>query len=173
VRTRQHVDERLGTRSSIIERTFNPRVRGSIPRGPTDPEFSGCTPGYSPDMGSAMAILIWLVILAAVAWFLLGGGLAALSGTKRKTDAAGRANTLRYAVPEGQDPAAVMAVLAPAGYPTTLEEKVDTRVLVIASEDGKAPDPGAVRALIVRANTTIQDPALMTTDVRFLDEGQR
>jgi hypothetical protein len=120
-----------------------------------------------------MAILIWLVILAAIAWFLVGGGLAALSGTKRKTDVAGPSKTLRYAVPEGQDPAAVMAVLAPSGYPTTLEEQVDTRVLVIASEDGTAPDPEAVRPLIVRANTTIQDPALMVADVRFLGEGQR
>ena len=124
-------------------------------------------------MGTAMAILIWLVILAAVGWFLVGGGLAALSGTKRRTDEAGPARTLRYAVPDGQDPAAVMAVLAPAGYVSKLVEQVDTRVLVIARDDGERPDPEAVRAVILTAGTTLQDPALTSHDVRFLDEGQR
>ena len=123
-------------------------------------------------MGSAAAILIWLVILAAIAWFLVGGGLAALSGNRRKTDPEQVApdGVLRYAVPEGQDPAAVMAVLAPAGYVTRLEEEVDTRVLVIAEEEGERPDRGTVRALIASTNTTIQDPALTTSVVRFLDE---
>lgn len=124
-------------------------------------------------MGSAMAILIWLVILAAIAWFLVGGGLAAVSGAKRKPDEAAPGNKLRYAVPEGQDPAAVMAVLAPAGYPVSLEEQVDTRVLVIAAPDGGTPDRETVRALIAQASTTIQDPAPTSSEVRFLGEGQR
>lgn len=121
-------------------------------------------------MGSAAAILIWLVILAAVAWFLLGGGLAALSGARGKTERVDPDDVLRYAVPEGQDPAAVMAALAPAGYVARLTEDVDTRVLVIAEEEGERPDRGRVRALIAQSSTTIQDPAAAPSDVRFLDE---
>jgi hypothetical protein len=121
-------------------------------------------------MGSAAAILVWLVILAGAAWFLLGGGLAALSGNRRTTEHVDPDETLRYVVPEGQDPAAVMAALAPAGYVARVEDEEGTRVLVIVEEDGERPDRGAVRALIARTSTTIQDPALTTSEVRFLDE---
>ena len=121
-------------------------------------------------MGSAMAILIWLVIIAAAAWFLAGGGLAALSGGRKRADDLPAEDALRYVVPEGQDPAAIVALLAPKGYVTKLEEPGHERVLVINTEDDGRPDRTVVRALIAEANTTIQDPVLMATDVRFADE---
>lgn len=121
-------------------------------------------------MGSAAAILVWLVVLGFLAWFLAGGGLAALLGRRGTPERTPPDERLRYAVPEGHDPAAVTALLAPAGYVTELEDRAGTRVLVIANEEGGRPDRTVVRELIAEAGTTIQDPVLADAGVRFLDE---
>lgn len=76
---------------------------------------------------------------------------------------------LRYGLPEGQDPAAILAVLAPNGYVARIEEVAEARVLVIASGENGPVDRASVRALISQASTTIRDPAA-TTGVHFLDE---
>jgi hypothetical protein len=85
--------------------------------------------------------------------------------------------TVRYEVPNGQDPASVLIELRNAGYDASPESEPgpSSPILIIGASDGGAPDRELLRALLARASVNV-DPAVDSpteetrSTVRFLDE---
>jgi hypothetical protein len=79
--------------------------------------------------------------------------------------------TLEYAVPEGQDPAVVLAALERAGYTATVDPNGPHQVVLIACPAGVDRDRAHVRSVIESGSVTApQDGVPMQVDVRFRDE---
>ena len=80
----------------------------------------------------------------------------------RLTDPA--THTFSYLVPNGQDPAALMAALAHAGFATAIDAHGGTERLLVACEE---PDREQIRQLLVDAGSARSATA---TPVTFEDE---
>lgn len=82
-----------------------------------------------------------------------------------------RVPTLEYAVPTGQDPAAILAALEGEGYTATVDPHPTEQVVLIACPAGLDRQRAQVRSIIASADTTIQeDGGPVGVDVRFRDE---
>jgi hypothetical protein len=82
------------------------------------------------------------------------------------------AEDLRYEVPNGQDPAPLMAALAREGYDAAPETVQGNRRLVIACPNGLERDRPKVRTIIEEANrTSMLDGIPLEREVRFEGEG--
>lgn len=123
-------------------------------------------------MGAPLAILGLLVIAGIVAWILISTGV--FSKSVEEGDSLGDdlgpqsdrpAELLRYHVPEGQDPAAVVAALTHSGYETELD---GARVVVVARPEGRTRDE--IRATISAADTAIDAGRPVHADIHFEDE---
>lgn len=85
--------------------------------------------------------------------------------------------TVRYEVPAGQDPAAVLTQLRQAGYDVSADSEPgpSSPILIIGTDSGGPPDRERLRAVLAHASVNV-DPAydseteLTRSDVRFLDE---
>lgn len=85
--------------------------------------------------------------------------------------------TVRYEVPNGQDPAAVIAELRAAGYDASPESEPgpSSPIVIIGAANGGEPDRERLRTLLARASVNI-DPSVdspteeTASTVRFLDE---
>lgn len=115
---------------------------------------------------------VWgLVILVglAVLWVVVGLGATALPIGRGSTTPNGP--TVRYRVPEGQDPAVVATAVARRGFEARMDEEagVGERYVVVACPHGEA-DREPVRAAIAAAGTSMDAPALTAHPVRFVDE---
>jgi hypothetical protein len=85
--------------------------------------------------------------------------------------------TVRYAVPAGQDPAAVLTELRQAGFDASADSEPgpSSPILIIGSTGGGEPDRERLRVLLAAASVNI-DPAIDSDSdvarhsVRFLDE---
>ncbi|HWJ81843.1 MAG TPA: hypothetical protein VNS55_06370 [Nocardioides sp.] len=116
--------------------------------------------------------LVWGVVLlvgAAVLWVLLGLSGAALPIGGKGGRPGGP--TVRYRVPEGQDPAVVATAVSEHGYEARMDEEggMGERYVVVACPRGDA-DREPVRAAIAAAGTSMDDPAPARREVRFVDE---
>jgi hypothetical protein len=68
--------------------------------------------------------------------------------------------TLRYHVPEGQDPAAVLAALETEGYAATLSPAPATHEVLIPCRSGAERERAHVRSVIAHASLNMEgDPA--------------
>jgi hypothetical protein len=96
-----------------------------------------------------VAVLVILVPVVVV--------IAAIAALRRRGDAvmaeveAHPTDTLRYHVPEGQDPAAVLAALEVEGYHATLAPSPDTDDVLIPCRTGADRERAHVRAVIAHA----------------------
>ena len=79
---------------------------------------------------------------------------------------------LRYRVPEGQDPAALVSALAGAGFRASVAHEASDRVLVVRCPEGRQESRAAVRMVLQEARSTIQDGDVMIGEVHFDDEGR-
>jgi hypothetical protein len=85
--------------------------------------------------------------------------------------------TVRYEVPPGQDPAAVLADLRQAGYDASADSEPgpSSPILIIGGPSGQAPDRERLRVVLANASVNV-DPAHDTASdktratVRFTDE---
>jgi hypothetical protein len=75
------------------------------------------------------------------------------------------AETLAYDVPDGQDPADVIAALGGSGYPAVEDEGAGRHQVLVFCPDGRFSDRPRVRALIQGAGLPGSRP------VTFADEG--
>jgi hypothetical protein len=68
--------------------------------------------------------------------------------------------TLRYQVPSGQDPAAVVAALRAAGYDASPDSEPgpSSPIVIVGGKQGATPDREAVRATLVEASGTHMNP---------------
>lgn len=112
-----------------------------------------------------------LVILVPVAL-----AVVAVAAVKRRDDAVKREvprnETLRYRVPEGQDPAAVLAALEVEGYAATMSPAPASDVVVIPCQRGADHERAHVRAVIAHAALNLEDDP-GDHPVRFADESGR
>lgn len=121
-------------------------------------------------MGSPLAIIPLLIVLALVVWLLFSIGVFGASARGGAVGERPDRDELRYPVPEGQDPAAVMAVLADHGYHTGVIDAHGERVVTIDRPATSTEDREAVRAVIAEAGTALQEAEPMVGPVRFEDE---
>jgi hypothetical protein len=85
--------------------------------------------------------------------------------------------TVRYEVPAGQDPAAVLTELRQAGYDASADSDPgpSSPILIIGGQNGQEPDREKLRVLLANASVNI-DPHLDSESdkspatVRFVDE---
>ena len=124
-------------------------------------------------MGLAVAIVVGIAVLA-ILWFVLSGYAARRSV---KETAPGGApddpgvDTLRYRVPDAQDPTVLIAHLEKAGYRSTLDEVGGDKILAIACLDGRDDARTRVRTAIQEVDTTgLEGARLNPGRVTFEDE---
>lgn len=123
-------------------------------------------------MGATFFVWGALMFVAAfVVWMLLGLAGSAMPFGWGSGTAEGDDPTLRYKVPNGQDPVAVTAAVMKHGYAARLDEHGGTgeRLVVVACPHGEA-DREHVREAIAEAGTSMDDPVPTRHAVRFVDE---
>jgi len=114
------------------------------------------------------AALVPLVIVLAVL-VLVGAVVVAFSRRQaRERQEVLESDTVSFRVPEGQDPAALLAALHTAGYDAALATAATDPVLAVTTE-GPA-DREAIRSVIATAPTNPEGDHLGTREIRFLDE---
>jgi len=124
--------------------------------------------------GEALVYLVIVVVLGAVVMFGLVPLVQRYSEQRRKVQDEvkhGEGEAVRYQVPEGQDPAAVMAALRHEGFePVGDQEATEQDILV--PYRGPA-DRERVRRIIASAPISLEGgphPTDSASEVRFTDE---
>jgi hypothetical protein len=136
--------------------------------------------GYVGAMDPVLVVvMVVVVVLLALA---LAFGARAFSRSIRPTaehsDRLQNADrpTLRYEVPNGQDPAVAVAELQAAGYDVSADSEPGpgAAILIIGMPSGAAPDRERLRTQLARIDRVNIDPgaepATALPAVRFLDE---
>jgi hypothetical protein len=119
-------------------------------------------------MSAVLVPVLVLVVLAALV-------IVAITTLRRRDDVvkaealSPSTGTLRYHVPEGQDPAAVLAALEVEGYPATLAPAPAIDEVLIPCRTGAERERGHVRAVIAHAALNMEGDAAHH-EVRFEDE---
>jgi len=108
---------------------------------------------------SAVLVAV-LVVLVPVVVILVAVGALKRRDDAVKTEAFSReTETLRYHVPDGQDPAAVLAALEVEGYRATLAPAPATDDVLIPCRTGAERERAHVRAVIAHAALNMEgDP---------------
>lgn len=123
-------------------------------------------------MGIIIGILIFAVVVAVVVYFATGGALFGLTKVADNADVHNpKVETLRYHVPDGQDPAVVTTALARHGY--GYESMIDRgeHFVTIACPAGMDRERPRVRAVIREADrTSLEGPAFDPGPIVFEDE---
>lgn len=130
-------------------------------------------------MGGPMAwglLILILLVIAAVIVYSGGFFKSTAAGDVDPEGTVDAGRHVRYEVPNGQDPAVVMAALMESGYDCAPDTDTPTPrpVVTIALRDTTTEERERVRALLAetRATNLGGPPAVDTTPVRFLDEGR-
>lgn len=118
----------------------------------------------------AIPIVILLVIILFV---VLGIAARATQQSRKAADMADAGETVQYVVPEGQDPAAVIAALQNHGYDARRDpDYTHTAMVVVQCPEGVEHDRPRIRTVLEQAIPLNmdgdRDPAL--DPVRFADE---
>jgi hypothetical protein len=123
-------------------------------------------------MEIAIGLLLLLLVLAIAFPVLAGRGQRkAVDAVHSNTPGAAGEETLRYRVPDGQDPAVVMAALETAGHRTAVEDEAGEKYLVISCPKGRDASREEARKLIEEADrTSLEGMKLATGRVAFEDE---
>jgi len=118
-----------------------------------------------------MLIVGAAIVLFAAVWTLLNLlSRSRFEGTHARPPVPGQ---LAYVVPEGQDPAVLVAELSKAGFASQISESAGQRRVLVSSDDQRMPDRGKVREVIARTGTVIDTPAPTSSAVYFEDEAAR
>jgi pimeloyl-ACP methyl ester carboxylesterase len=119
-------------------------------------------------------LIVTLLLILAVGWV----GVRVLRDQMRERNQVdlelhdAHMPTLEYVVPNGQDPAVLLAALELAGYTATVDSQQQPyQVVMIACPDGVDRQRAHVRSVIDSASvTTPEDGVPLQVDVRFRDE---
>lgn len=124
-------------------------------------------------MGLAVAIVVGIAALVVV-WFVVSGYAVRRSAKNtvvEDTPEDPKVETLRYRVPDIQDPAVLIAQLEQVGYMSTLDDVRGDKVLSIACPAGRADDRTHVRSALEEVDTTgLEGAKLHPGRVTFEDE---
>jgi hypothetical protein len=124
--------------------------------------------------GFPFVLLLPLIIVVVL-------GLAAMRRMRRKQVAlreeavSGQVESLRYQVPVGQDPAAVIAALKQAGYEVVRDDAaMQTQDVIILCPSGADRERAKVRAVIAHdATLNLEGDPAPEHEIRFVDEAGR
>lgn len=126
-------------------------------------------------MGAVLVPVILLIVVLVLARFAVQRfGRREIQRSDRLQNA--DRSTLRYEVPEGQDPAAVLAGLRGAGYDASPDSEPgpSSPIVIIGEAQGGEPDREAVRRTLTELDGTNVVPEESATvrrsRVRFVDE---
>jgi hypothetical protein len=127
--------------------------------------------------GGPLAIAAVVIVLGIIAWVLVSSGVFAKSVQEGEVgagvDGDDRRDALAYAVPPGQDPAAVLVALTEHGIDGEPETRAGTPHVVVPRPDGVVDEAAwreEVRTAIGTADSSRVDPAPVRVPVRFTDE---
>jgi hypothetical protein len=126
-------------------------------------------------MGAVLVPMLLILVAAALGW------LAVRRFTQREVSRSERLQdadrpTLRYEVPAGQDPAAVLIGLREAGYEASPDSEPgpSSPLVIIGTPTGEAPDREQLRVVLARITGTNVVPSESETVQRhrvvFADE---
>jgi hypothetical protein len=126
-------------------------------------------------MAAGLIVVLFVVVaLVLAAYALKRFGSREIEHSDRLQNA--DRPTLRYEVPPGQDPAAVLTELRRAGYDASADSEPgpSSPVVIIGTTTGGAPDREQLRATLERMDVINVDPeadvVMDRPPVRFLDE---
>ena len=121
---------------------------------------------------AAVLIPIAVILFAVIAGVIALKRLSSRDGARASQLREIKRETLRYVVPRGQDPAAVVAALQRAGYDAMPDAKgIDPGEILIGGSAGEAPDREAVRRVLADANANMEGQDMPEQPVvRFADE---
>jgi hypothetical protein len=110
-------------------------------------------------MGAVLVPVILVLIVLVAGWVAVRRFSRAEVRRSDRLQASERP-TLRYQVPPGQDPAAVVAALRAAGYDASPDSEPgpSSPIVIVGGRHGDAPDREAVRATLVRTSDTNVNP---------------
>jgi hypothetical protein len=117
--------------------------------------------------------ILLLIIIAVIAWPFLTGraGQKAGKAAEQLEPGSTMAETLRYRVPDGQDPVVLMSALEQAGFRTAMDEAVAEKYLEITCPHGRRQDRDRVRSVLEDADrSSLEGPQVRTGRVTFEDE---
>ncbi|HET7066262.1 MAG TPA: hypothetical protein VFI21_01520 [Nocardioides sp.] len=125
-----------------------------------------------------MGAVLIPVILVLIVLVLAAVAIKRYSGAEvRRSDRLQNADrpTLRYEVPAGQDPAAVLAELQSSGYDASADSEPgpSSPIVIIGSTSGGPPDREELRSLLARSPVSVEssaDGSINRPPVRFMDE---
>lgn len=124
-------------------------------------------------MGLAVAIVVGLAVVALLAVFA-SGATARRTGLRTQPTHSpddDRVDTLRYRVPDAQDPAVLISALGTEGYTSSLDERAGDKHLVVACPTDRESERERVRDVIGRsAATSLEGPVTARGPVTFEDE---
>ena len=124
-------------------------------------------------MGLAVAIVVGIAVLVVV-WFVVSGYAvrkSAKDAVLEDTPEDPNVETLRYRVPDTQDPAVLIAHLEQIGYTSTLDDVRGDKVLSVACPSGRDDDRTRVRTALQEVDTTgLEGAELNPGRVTFEDE---
>jgi hypothetical protein len=127
-------------------------------------------------MGAVLVPVIAVIIVLVIA------GFAVQRFSRREVEHSDRLQladrpTVRYEVPNGQDPAAVLNQLHQAGYDASPDSEPgpSSPVIIIGTTSGTAPDRDRLRTLLADAPVNVDPSVDSATEetrstVRFMDE---
>lgn len=120
-------------------------------------------------------LLLALVVLVVLLVVFFAGGFGLMRRHREPTpgldsDVVPERASLRYTVPDGQDPAAVIAALRVAGYDAARDSVGNTNDVVIACEEDTPELRERVRSVIAADAPLNMEGDPMPGQVRFADE---
>jgi hypothetical protein len=124
-------------------------------------------------MGLAVAIVVGLVVLGIV-WVLVSGAAArgsAKAAARHDSSLDPGTETLRYQVPDPQDPVVLLTALEGAGYTVHLDESAGTKYLTITCPEGHERERTRIRSVIGNTDRLgLEGPRFNPGEVVFEDE---
>jgi hypothetical protein len=126
-------------------------------------------------MNTPVVFLVFLVlaVVVGIAYSARATGKVAKLAEEQASPADPRIQTLRYRVPDGQDPAVLIAALEPEGYTADLEVLDAARFLVIACPAGRDRERARVRHILAEHEVaSLEGPPISPGKPIFEDETQ-
>jgi hypothetical protein len=124
-------------------------------------------------MGIFVGALV-AVVLAVIGWWVfstLAAGRMGRQAEQQHAPGDPHVETLRYVMPDGQDPAVVISTLDSAGYTADLDVVAGDKQIVIACPAGRDRERARVRSVLGASDTTsLEGPQFTPGRVTFEDE---
>ena len=126
-------------------------------------------------MNTPVVFLVFLVlaVVVGIAYSARATGKVAKKAEQQASPTDPRVETLRYRVPDGQDPTVLISALEPEGYTADLDVEGAGRSLVIACPAGRDRERARVRSILAEHQTaSLEGPPIKPGKTIFEDETQ-